>query len=216
MTMIPTPRSRVQSFDTLGTRRTTALSASQQDVNDDGQLPPEADPMPWFSLTILFRRGEENVAAAPQPGRVYLRWDGGSCLSSDHAIQFFVGPVERILLHFNGYEVKVYESWRQRAAKRLWELFHEIRKKELPHGWISEDIFERLVEFWWQENFKKLQQAISGTGPMRPPDPPPIPPPERGWRLSWDEHPRRVRCGAANLFTIRNNLTSASDQVVIH
>ncbi|MED6212833.1 hypothetical protein PIB30_087256 [Stylosanthes scabra] len=34
-----------------------------------------------------------------------------------------------------GYEIKIYESWRQRAAKRLQELFHEIRKKGV--GWLS-------------------------------------------------------------------------------
>ncbi|MED6136295.1 hypothetical protein PIB30_054732 [Stylosanthes scabra] len=56
-----------------------------------------------------------------------------------------------------GYEFKIYESWRQRAAKRLRELFHEIRKKRAPHGWINADIFDQLVEFWHQEDFKRLQ-----------------------------------------------------------
>ncbi|MED6151800.1 hypothetical protein PIB30_085882, partial [Stylosanthes scabra] len=46
-----------------------------------------------------------------------------------------------------------------RASKRLRELFHEIRKKGAPHGWIPEDIFARLVEFWRQDDFKKLQQT---------------------------------------------------------
>ncbi|MED6120758.1 hypothetical protein PIB30_024047 [Stylosanthes scabra] len=56
-------------------------------------------------------------------------------------------------------EGKIYESWRQRAAKRLRELFHEIQKKGTPHSWIPKDIFARLVEFWRSENFKKLQHT---------------------------------------------------------
>ncbi|MED6161923.1 hypothetical protein PIB30_065440 [Stylosanthes scabra] len=39
----------------------------------------------------------------------------------------------------------MYESWQQRAAKRLRELFHEIRKKGAPPGWILEDIFGHEV-----------------------------------------------------------------------
>ncbi|MED6126336.1 hypothetical protein PIB30_077502, partial [Stylosanthes scabra] len=28
-----------------------------------------------------------------------------------------------------------------------------------PHGWIREDLWARLVEFWQQEDFKKLKQV---------------------------------------------------------
>ncbi|MED6210527.1 hypothetical protein PIB30_064899, partial [Stylosanthes scabra] len=58
-----------------------------------------------------------------------------------------------------GYELKIYESWGQRASKRLRELFHEIRKKGAPHGWIPEDIFGRLVGFWRHDDFKRLQRT---------------------------------------------------------
>ncbi|MED6191930.1 hypothetical protein PIB30_005410 [Stylosanthes scabra] len=53
---------------------------------------------------------------------------------------------------------------------------------------------------------RRLQEATVDCGPtrrIRPPrpvdlytlaDPPPSPPPEREWRLSWDEHSRLMRC----------------------
>ncbi|MED6142709.1 hypothetical protein PIB30_116320, partial [Stylosanthes scabra] len=43
-----------------------------------------------------------------------------------------------------------------RSAKRLREMMHEIRKKGAPHGWIRDDLWMRLVEFWKQEDYKKL------------------------------------------------------------
>ncbi|MED6154700.1 hypothetical protein PIB30_115254 [Stylosanthes scabra] len=46
-----------------------------------------------------------------------------------------------------------------RAAKRLREIMHGIRNKGAPHGWIREDLWARLVEFWQQEDFKKLKQV---------------------------------------------------------
>ncbi|MED6178738.1 hypothetical protein PIB30_110467, partial [Stylosanthes scabra] len=58
-----------------------------------------------------------------------------------------------------GYEHRIYESWRMRASKRLREIMHGIRNKGAPHGWIREDLWARLVEFWQQEDFKKLKQV---------------------------------------------------------
>ncbi|MED6166974.1 hypothetical protein PIB30_114674, partial [Stylosanthes scabra] len=58
-----------------------------------------------------------------------------------------------------GYEHRIYESWQMRAAKRLREIMHGIRTKGAPHGWIREDLWARLVEFWQQEDFKKLKQV---------------------------------------------------------
>ncbi|MED6191771.1 hypothetical protein PIB30_003574 [Stylosanthes scabra] len=52
----------------------------------------------------------------------------------------------------------IHESWRMRAAKRCCELMHEIQNKGAPHKWIWDDLFNRLVEFWRQEDFKKLKQ----------------------------------------------------------
>ncbi|MED6160310.1 hypothetical protein PIB30_050334 [Stylosanthes scabra] len=53
-----------------------------------------------------------------------------------------------------GYELKIYESWQQRASKRLRELFHEIR----------------LVEFWrllrWDEH-PRLMRCLRGLTPAR-------------------------------------------------
>ncbi|MED6203228.1 hypothetical protein PIB30_113495, partial [Stylosanthes scabra] len=58
-----------------------------------------------------------------------------------------------------GYEGRIYASWRQRAAKRLRDLFHEIRNKGAPHPWIRDDLWDQLVEFWRQEDFKKLKEV---------------------------------------------------------
>ncbi|MED6214446.1 hypothetical protein PIB30_103219, partial [Stylosanthes scabra] len=58
-----------------------------------------------------------------------------------------------------GYEGRIYSSWRQRAAKRLRDLFHEIRNKGAPHSWIRDDLWDQLVEFWRQEDFKKLKEV---------------------------------------------------------
>ncbi|MED6116751.1 hypothetical protein PIB30_103132, partial [Stylosanthes scabra] len=38
-------------------------------------------------------------------------------------------------------------------------IMHGIRNKGAPHGWIREDLWARLVEFWQQEDFKKLKQV---------------------------------------------------------
>ncbi|MED6161217.1 hypothetical protein PIB30_058591 [Stylosanthes scabra] len=62
-------------------------------------------------------------------------------------------PVKR------GYEHRIYESWRMRASKRLRGIMHRIRNKGAPHGWIREDLWARMVEFWQQEDFKKLKQV---------------------------------------------------------
>ncbi|MED6220780.1 hypothetical protein PIB30_048182 [Stylosanthes scabra] len=58
-----------------------------------------------------------------------------------------------------GYEGRIYSSWWQRAAKRLRDLFHEIRNKGAPHPWIRDDLWDQLVEFWRQEDFKKLKEV---------------------------------------------------------
>ncbi|MED6204030.1 hypothetical protein PIB30_005433 [Stylosanthes scabra] len=38
-------------------------------------------------------------------------------------------------------------------------MMHEIRNKGAPHGWIRDDLWKRLVEFWRQEDYKKLKQT---------------------------------------------------------
>ncbi|MED6186577.1 hypothetical protein PIB30_068045, partial [Stylosanthes scabra] len=114
------------------------------------------------SETAGTRGGEEEDIAmeeelARQAGRIYLRWDGGNwwfvpqfSLAPDHAAFF---RLQR------GYEFAIYQSWRMRAAKRLREMMHEIRNKGAPHGWIRDDLWHRLVEFWRQEDYKKLKQT---------------------------------------------------------
>ncbi|MED6213486.1 hypothetical protein PIB30_093916 [Stylosanthes scabra] len=74
-------------------------------------------------------------------------------LALDHVVHFWWDRWRR------GYEFAIYESWWMRAAKRLREMMHEIRNKGAPHGWIRDDLWDRLVEFWRQEDYKKLKQT---------------------------------------------------------
>ncbi|MED6114142.1 hypothetical protein PIB30_077451 [Stylosanthes scabra] len=116
---------------------------------------------------------EEELAR--QVGRVYLRWDGGNCwnkvrkgttkiswvfenyyrwfvpqfcMAPDHAVRFWWDRWRAFFRLQRGYEHRIYESWRMRASKRLHEIMHGIRNKGGPHGWIREDLWARLVEFW--------------------------------------------------------------------
>ncbi|MED6220036.1 hypothetical protein PIB30_041207 [Stylosanthes scabra] len=128
--------------------------------------------MPYPPVDNPLPEGEEEditaeEAAATQAGRVYLRWDRDNCSvrlrwyvpqfsqAPEHVVQFWWDHWRSFFRLQRGYELKIYESWQQRASKRLRELFHEIRKKGAPHGWIPEDIFGRLVEFWWQDDLKR-------------------------------------------------------------
>ncbi|MED6221201.1 hypothetical protein PIB30_052217 [Stylosanthes scabra] len=139
MRMIPTPGSRVQPSNkgTCSQIPTPAETPTQTATEDDEPPPPEPDPMPYPLVDNPLPEGEEEDIAleeelARKAGSVYLRWDGGNW---------------------------IYESWRMRAAKRLREIMHGIRNKGAPHGWIRQDLWDRLVEFWRQEDFKKLKQV---------------------------------------------------------
>ncbi|MED6178877.1 hypothetical protein PIB30_111649, partial [Stylosanthes scabra] len=127
---------------------------------------------------------EEELAR--QAGRIYLRWDGGNCwnkvrkgttkiswvfynyyrefvprfsMASDEMVRFWWDRWRSFFRLQRGYEGRIYASWRQRAAKRLRDLFHEIRNKGAPHPWIRDDLWDQLVEFWRQEDFKKLKEV---------------------------------------------------------
>ncbi|MED6208655.1 hypothetical protein PIB30_047307 [Stylosanthes scabra] len=80
-------------------------------------------------------------------------------LAPDHAVHFLWDRWRAFFRLQHGYEFGIYESWRMRAVKRLSEMMHEIRNKGAPHGWIRDDLWDRLVEFWRQEDYKKLKQT---------------------------------------------------------
>ncbi|MED6184821.1 hypothetical protein PIB30_051186 [Stylosanthes scabra] len=88
---------------------------------------------PW--LTILCRRGGGEEELARQAGCVYLRWDGGNWW---FVPQFSMTPDHTVYFWW--------DCWR-------------IRNKGAPHEWIRDDLWNRLVEFWQQEDFKKLKQV---------------------------------------------------------
>ncbi|MED6170041.1 hypothetical protein PIB30_026893 [Stylosanthes scabra] len=150
----------------------------------DSELPPpEPDSMPFPPVDNPLPEGEEEYIAleeelARQAGRVYLRWDGGT-IGIRYARAWPRSPGSlristsglcpssawHLLTRSNfggtrGYEYMIYESSRMRAAKRLREIMNGIRNKGVPHGWIRQDFWDRLVEFWRQEDFKKLKQAL--------------------------------------------------------
>ncbi|MED6213106.1 hypothetical protein PIB30_090041 [Stylosanthes scabra] len=166
MWMIPTLGSRVQSSETAGARTQTPTptqTTTHTTTEDDKPPPPEPDPMPWPLVDNPLPDGEEEDVALEeelvrQADRVYLRWDRGNwwfvpqfSMAPDHAAFFLLQQ---------GYDHRIYESWRMRSSKRLREIMHGIRNKGAPHGWIREDLWARLVEFWQQEDFKKLKQAL--------------------------------------------------------
>ncbi|MED6226894.1 hypothetical protein PIB30_108239, partial [Stylosanthes scabra] len=75
----------------------------------------------------------------------------------EHVVQFWWDRWRSFFRLQRGYELKSYGSWQQKASKRLRELFHEIQKKGAPHGWIPENMFGRVVEFWRHDDFKRQQ-----------------------------------------------------------
>ncbi|MED6126777.1 hypothetical protein PIB30_081815 [Stylosanthes scabra] len=157
MRMIPTPGSRVQSSETLGTRA-QGQTPTQTTTEDDEPPLPEPDPMPWPPINNPLPEGqEENIALEEeltrQAGRVYLHWDGGYWYARTRPRS----PGSFRITRSGGFEFKIFESWRMRAAKRLRELIDEVRNKGAPHGWIQDDLFTRLVEFWRQEDYMKLK-----------------------------------------------------------
>ncbi|MED6190034.1 hypothetical protein PIB30_101780, partial [Stylosanthes scabra] len=123
-------------------------------------------------------------AAAAQAGRVYLRWDRAG-IEYGRAPQRFHGyttittsgmslslvTLRSTRSNFGGTVGGAFSDSRGVTSSRFMSLgskelprgsesfFHEIRKKGAPHGWIPADIFDRLVEFWCQEDFKRLQRT---------------------------------------------------------
>ncbi|MED6173179.1 hypothetical protein PIB30_056824 [Stylosanthes scabra] len=90
----------------------------------------------------------------------YYRWFVPQfSLAPDHTVHFLWDCWRAFFRLQRGYEFAIYESWRMRAAKRLREMMHEIRNKGVPHRWIRDDLWDRLVEFWRQEDYKKLKQT---------------------------------------------------------
>ncbi|MED6108469.1 hypothetical protein PIB30_024197 [Stylosanthes scabra] len=167
---------------------------------------------------------EEELAR--QAGRIYIRYDGGNCwnkvrkgttkitwvfmnyykwfvpqfsMAPDHAIHFLWDCWQVFFQLQRGYEHAIYQSWRMRSAKRLREIMHEISNMGAPHGWIWDDLWKRLEEFWRQEDFKKLKQtnkrnrASETGGSLYTRDPPHTRPRESGWRWSWGDNQHRVR-----------------------
>ncbi|MED6156652.1 hypothetical protein PIB30_016389 [Stylosanthes scabra] len=175
--MIPTPgSSRVHSSsDTTGARsQRQSLTQTSGDHDDDGPPPGAPDPMPWPPVDSTLQEGEgEDIALeeelARQAGRIYLRWDCGNCWNKvrkgttkiswvfynyyrEFVPQFSMASDEMVRFLWDRwrrwYEGRIYSSWRQKAAKRLRDLFHEIRNKGAPHPWIRDDLWDQLVEFW--------------------------------------------------------------------
>ena len=41
-------------------------------------------------------------------------------------------------------EVAIYRAWRTRAEKRIRDMFHDIRVKEVSTHWLTDEIFQAL------------------------------------------------------------------------
>ncbi|MED6146033.1 hypothetical protein PIB30_030826 [Stylosanthes scabra] len=221
MRMIPTPGSRVQSSETTGTRSQRA-TPTQTTTGSEDPPPPEPDPMPWPPVnnplpgerrrTLPWWRSSLDRRVASTFAMTALE-SGTQGHDQDHVslqellqvvrapVQHSTGSRDPFLAFFRlqrGYEYAIYQSWRMRAAKRLREIMHEIRNLGALHGWIRDDLWDQLEEFWRQENFKKLKQtnkrnrAFETGGSLHTGDPPHTRPRESGWRRSWGDNRHRV------------------------
>ncbi|MED6149265.1 hypothetical protein PIB30_060745 [Stylosanthes scabra] len=127
---------------TPATTSTPVVPTASLAEEDDEPPPPEPDPMSWPPVDNPLSEGEEEDVA----------------LEEELARQVVCAPVQHgtgsrcpVLAFFRlqrGYEHRIYESCRMRDSKRLREIMHGIRNKGAPHGWIQEDLWARLVEFW--------------------------------------------------------------------
>ncbi|MED6211635.1 hypothetical protein PIB30_075650 [Stylosanthes scabra] len=147
MRMIPTPGSMVQSSETTGTRSQHPIP-TQTTTGSEEPPPPEPEPMPWPPINNPLSEGEEEDIAmeeelARQAGRVYLRWDG----SNWH----FFDCSAATSLHLG----VMADEGRQETPR------DDPRDPQqgAPRGWIQDDLWDRLVEFWRQEDYKKLKQT---------------------------------------------------------
>ncbi|MED6207157.1 hypothetical protein PIB30_033257 [Stylosanthes scabra] len=145
MVMIPTPGSRVQSFDTAGT----------DVVEDDTEAVASAiaDPRP-----LLLWDGhdcwDDVRAGTKEITNIFLEH------SKWYAPQFSQAPDEAIEFWFaRGNEANIRKAWEIRAAKRHRGMMHNIREKGAPHHWIPDDIFRRYVDYWASADFQARRRA---------------------------------------------------------
>ncbi|MED6222141.1 hypothetical protein PIB30_061615 [Stylosanthes scabra] len=79
-------------------------------------------------------------------------------MAPEHVRQFWWNQFRSHFRFRKGEEEKMYRAWRARAAKRLRDLFYEIRKEGAPTDWIPPDILVRLKEYWASEDFAKVSK----------------------------------------------------------
>ncbi|MED6193593.1 hypothetical protein PIB30_021069 [Stylosanthes scabra] len=162
MRMILAPGSRVQSSETTRTplqRPTPAQTL--QGARSRPVLRQSQCQGPRLTIHCLRERKRISSWRRSELDRLVESTSVGTAFSmaSDHAIHFWWDRWRAFFRLQRGYEFAIYESWRMRAAKTLREMMHEIHNKGAPHGWIREDPWDRLLEFWRQKDFKKLKQT---------------------------------------------------------
>ncbi|MED6153000.1 hypothetical protein PIB30_097354 [Stylosanthes scabra] len=179
MRMIPTPRSTVQSFEMTGTR-SQHPTPTQTTTGSEGQPPSRAraDAMASGQQSVVGGRGRghRHGGGARLAGfwnkvrkgttkitwvfMNYYKWFVPQfSMAPDHAIHFWWDRWRAFFRLQRGYELAIYESRCMRSAKRLREMMHKICNKGAPYGWIRDDLWNRLVEFWRQDDYKKLMHT---------------------------------------------------------
>ncbi|MED6127523.1 hypothetical protein PIB30_088814 [Stylosanthes scabra] len=172
--MIPTPESsRVHSSsDTTGTRsQRQSPTQTSGDHDDDGPPPGAPDPMPWPPVDSTLQEGggghrlgggahQAGWSYLPPLGRCWNKVRKGTTKISWVFYNYYREFVPQFSMASDEMVRFWWDRWRrQRATKRLRDLFHEIRSKGAPHPWIRDDLWDQLVEFWRQEDFKKLKEV---------------------------------------------------------
>ncbi|MED6152993.1 hypothetical protein PIB30_097310 [Stylosanthes scabra] len=160
---------------TRSQRQSSAQTSGDHDDDGPPPGAPDPMPWPPVDSTLQEGEGEDialEEELARQAGRIYLRWDGGNCwnkvrkgtnkiswvfynyyrefvpqfsMASDEMVRFWWDRWRSFFRLQRRYEGRIYSSWRQRAAKRLCDLFHEIRNKGAPHPWIRDDLWDQLT-----------------------------------------------------------------------
>ncbi|MED6226060.1 hypothetical protein PIB30_099784 [Stylosanthes scabra] len=172
--MIPTPGHRSQSYS--GSDRTPPPPPpSPSPQSQPTQSQPQSHVL--HPNTPHVRHPDTEASGDPAASgtldtRQELSFDGSSCwfpprVGTEYISEiyynhykwyvpvFSMAPEHSHFRFRKGEEEKMYRAWRARAAKRLRDLFYEIREEGAPTDWIPPDILVRLKEYWASEDFAK-------------------------------------------------------------
>ncbi|MED6202804.1 hypothetical protein PIB30_109275 [Stylosanthes scabra] len=153
--MIPTlGSSRVHSSsDTTGTRSQRQSSAQTSgDHDDDGPPPGAPDPMSWPSVDSTLQEGEgEDIALEEE-------------LASWNKVRKGTTKISWVFYNYYREFVPQFSMANDEMVRFWWDRWRDLfllvaESRQDTHPWIRHDLWDQLVEFWRQEDFKKLKEV---------------------------------------------------------